>query len=76
MGRSIWISSFVKRVDSSRVWLESIQLTLPLIVLISPLWAIKRNGCASFQFGNVFVENLEWIKANADRTFGSNRSVK
>ena len=25
------------------------------IVLISPLWHVNRNGCASFQFGKVFV---------------------
>src|SRR6266702_2218389 len=33
-----------------------IQLTLPRMVLISPLWAMYRYGCASFQLGNVFVE--------------------
>ena len=33
-----------------------IQLTLPRSVLISPLWAIIRYGCASSQLGKVFVE--------------------
>ena len=33
-----------------------IQLRLPSTVLISPLWAIMRIGCASGQDGNVFVE--------------------
>src|SRR5512147_537429 len=33
-----------------------IQLTLPRSVLISPLWASIRNGCASRQVGKVLVE--------------------
>ena len=33
-----------------------IQLTLPLRVLISPLWASTRNGCARCQVGKVLVE--------------------
>ena len=33
-----------------------IQLTLPRIVLISPLCANTRNGCASFHCGKVLVE--------------------
>ena len=33
-----------------------IQLTLPFSVLISPLWASIRNGCASHHCGKVFVE--------------------
>ena len=40
----------------SRVSWLCIQLTLPLIVLISPLWASMRNGCASRQVGKVLVE--------------------
>ena len=40
-----------------------IQLTLPRSVLISPLWAIMRYGCASSQLGNVFVEKREWTSA-------------
>ena len=33
-----------------------IQLMLPFSVLISPLWASMRNGCASRQVGKVLVE--------------------
>ena len=33
-----------------------IQLTLPLSVLISPLWASMRKGCASHHCGKVLVE--------------------
>ena len=33
------------------------QLRLPSMVLISPLWANMRNGCASGQRGKVLVEN-------------------
>jgi hypothetical protein len=33
-----------------------IQLRLPAMVLISPLCASMRNGCASDQFGKVLVE--------------------
>src|SRR5690606_1379363 len=36
-------------------WLR-IQLRLPRMVLISPLWASMRNGCASHQVGKVLVE--------------------
>ncbi|MNY16219.1 hypothetical protein D3C86_1494730 [compost metagenome] len=32
------------------------QLRLPVMVLISPLWARKRNGCANGHFGSVLVE--------------------
>ena len=38
---------------------------LPRTVLISPLWAIIRYGCASSQLGNVLVEKREWTRANA-----------
>ena len=33
-----------------------IQLMLPFSVLISPLWASMRNGCASHHCGKVLVE--------------------
>ena len=36
------------------------QLRLPSTVLISPLWARKRNGCARGQRGAVFVEKRWW----------------
>ena len=42
------------------------RLRLPLIVLISPLCAMKRNGCASGQLGNVLVENRLCTSAIAD----------
>ena len=42
-----------------------IQLTLPRSVLISPLWAIIRYGCASSQLGKVLVEKREWTSASA-----------
>jgi hypothetical protein len=40
----------------SRVSWLFIQLTLPCSVLISPLCAIMRKGCASRQVGKVLVE--------------------
>ena len=43
----------------SCAWRARIQLRLPLTVLISPLWAMVRNGWASGQDGNVLVENRE-----------------
>ena len=42
--------------DSSCDWRARIQLRFPCTVLISPLCAIIRNGCASGQDGKVFVE--------------------
>ena len=41
-----------------------IQPRLPRMVLISPLWASKRKGCASFHFGKVLVENRECTSAS------------
>ena len=43
----------------------AIALRLPRRVLISPLCASIRNGCASGQDGNVFVEYRWWITATA-----------
>ena len=40
---------------ASRVSWLFIQLTLPCSVLISPLWASIRKGCASRQVGKVLV---------------------
>ena len=45
-------------------------------VLISPLWAITRYGCASGQLGNVFVEKRECTSAIALFIFSSVRSGK
>ena len=42
-----------------------IQLRLPRSVLISPLWASIRYGCASSQLGKVFVEKRECTSASA-----------
>ena len=36
------------------------QLRLPSMVLISPLWASMRKGCASGQRGKVLVEKRWW----------------
>ena len=43
----------------STLSLAFIQPRLPRMVLISPLWASRRKGCASFHFGNVLVEKRE-----------------
>src|SRR5687767_821611 len=51
-----------------------IQLILPRSVLISPLCATKRNGCASGQDGKVLVEKRECTKASADCSDSSPRS--
>src|SRR5581483_3018410 len=53
-----------------------IQLRLPRIVLISPLCARYRYGCANGQDGNVFVENRECTSASAEAYRGSARSGK
>ena len=54
----------------------AIQFRLPRIVLISPLWAMYRYGCASGQDGNVLVENRLCTSAMADATRSSARSGK
>ena len=54
----------------------AIQLRLPRIVLISPLWAINRYGWASGHDGNVFVENRECTSAIAEVSRSSDRSGK
>ena len=43
---------------------------LPRSVLISPLWATKRYGCASGHDGNVLVEKRWCTSASADSTVG------
>ncbi len=65
-------------MTSLRSWLSRarIQLRFPLTVLISPLCAMKRNGCASGQDGNVFVEKREWTSASAEANRRSDRSGK
>ncbi len=49
---------------------------LPRTVLISPLCATNRNGCASGQDGNVLVENRLCTIAIALAIRGSRRSGK
>ena len=45
-----------KADDAMRISWDFIQLTLPFSVLISPLWASMRKGCASHHCGKVLVE--------------------
>ena len=51
------------RISASRA---RIQLRLPCSVLISPLWAIMRYGCASGHDGKVLVEKRLCTSASAD----------
>ena len=64
------------RSEASSASRARIQLRLPITVLISPLWAMNRNGCASGQLGNVLVENREWTTARAEAIRSSTRSGK
>ena len=76
-GRTIGMTFARSRPNSSLAsWLSRarIQLTLPISVLISPLWAITRNGWASSQLGKVFVEKRECTSASADAKRSSWRS--
>ena len=52
------------------------RLRLPMTVLISPLWASTRKGCASGHAGKVFVEKREWTTAISVVIRGSCRSGK
>src|SRR5690606_13387707 len=58
-GRTIGLMSSASSPKCSELirisWLFS-QLRLPFSVLISPLWASIRNGCASHHCGKVLVE--------------------
>ena len=54
----------------------TIQLRLPLTVLISPLCATKRYGWASGQLGKVLVEKRECTSAIAEAKRRSDRSGK
>ena len=60
----------------SRASRAAIQFRLPRMVLISPLWAMKRYGWASGHDGKVLVENREWTSAIALMTRSSERSGK
>ena len=59
--RSPGIRSLASSASRARI-----QLRLPITVLISPLWAMNRNGCASGQLGKVLVENRECTTATAE----------
>ena len=48
---------------------------LPRMVLISPLWASKRKGCASDHVGKVLVEKREWTRARPLVKYGLDKSV-
>ena len=52
------------------------QLRLPVMVLISPLWASRRKGWASGQRGMVLVEKRWWNRQMALARSGSARSGK
>ena len=62
--------------DESSPSRARIQLMLPRSVLISPLWAMTRYGCASGHDGNVLVLKRWWTSASADSKSGSRRSRK
>ena len=63
-GRILSISSCMTglTIVSSRASMRS---ALPRIVLISPLWRIRRFGCARSQLGVVLVEKRECTMAMA-----------
>ena len=57
-GVSSWMSgSAAHWYFGARAWAQE---RLPLMVLISPLWARKRKGWQSFHFGIVLVEKRSW----------------
>ena len=62
-------------VDST-LSLASIQARLPRMVLISPLCASRRNGCAKLQVGNVLVLKRECTNASPLVKYGCVRSLK
>ena len=65
MGRILFMSSFMMgdEMVSSRASMASV---LPLMVLISPLWRMKRLGWARIQLGLVLVEKRLWTMPMAD----------
>src|SRR5687767_12257865 len=79
LAESDWVGSQIGRIISSSSRLKywevkaasaaAIQLVLPFTVLISPLWAMYRKGCASRKDGKVLVEKRECTTARADTTF-------
>ena len=75
---SAWSASVTPSfsVTSMRPSRASIQLELPLRVLISPLCPIMCSGCARSQLGNVFVEKRLCTKDRYVVKFSSWRSGK
>src|SRR3546814_12479556 len=63
------------RSEDSSASRARIQFRLPITVLISPLCAMKRNGCDSGQLGKVLVENREWTTATARKRVVEGMSV-
>ena len=72
-GWTFWMS-MPNSGDSSWLSRARIQFTLPISVLISPLWQTTRYGCASSQLGKVLVEKRECTSASADLIRSSARS--
>ena len=56
---SILCISYLKYFDSMVSSRAIILSTLPRMVLISPLWTMRRLGCALIQLGFVLVLNRE-----------------
>lgn len=54
--------------------LDRAHALLPRTVLISPLWAAQRIGCARSHDGNVLVENREWTRQKCDANMAWFRS--
>src|SRR5215469_6154782 len=74
MTGTIFLMSPLNKGDLKLDCAECIQLTFPRNVLISPLCAMYRFGCARSQLGNVLVENREWTSASAVVIVGSLKS--
>ncbi len=78
-GRTIGMTLARSLPNSSEASCDSrarIQFTLPISVLISPLWAITRYGWASSHYGKVFVEKRECTRPIALSIRSSRRSPK
>src|SRR5512142_2169101 len=76
-GRMMGLKSSMASPNTSDLSMASradIQARLPDSVLISPLWQIRRNGCARSHDGNVLVEKRECTIASFDCVRGSLRS--
>ncbi len=74
IGFIFWTWSSAKRGEEMMASRDFIQLMLPRRVLISPLCASVRKGCASGHVGRTFVEKRLWMRASADSKASSERS--